>query len=155
MRNAEAAKRCREKKKKEEMARLQELECKIVEMKGQIDSLKFQNDCAVSEKEKLQSKSNFLNDLVSKLKNELHRQKEYIIKLEANMMAMKMSGRIAPITAFNSYIRGAINPCCSDTAGPQIQSHTSQHHPQSRTMVPLPDISELDELNVITGMELG
>lgn len=101
MRNAEAAKRCREKKKKEEIARFHELENKIVDLRERVDTLKNQNEFISNEKEKLQTKHNFLSNLVSKLKNELHRQKEYIIKLEANMIAIKMSGRVAPITAFN------------------------------------------------------
>lgn len=93
LRNAEAAKRCREKKKEKEKEKYQEMEGKLMQLSSRSEEMENQNAFLHRENGKLRTKETLLTNLVSKLKIELGRQKDHIIKLEQNLMATR---RVAP-----------------------------------------------------------
>lgn len=101
MRNAEAARKCREKKKERDLARLQELQDQLVKQESVSKKLKKDYESVLAEKSKWILKENLFNKLVIKLRSEVQKQKEYIVKLEGSIMAYKMSGRVQPSPIHN------------------------------------------------------
>jgi len=92
-RNAEAAKRCRERKKKEESAKQLESESRTMELNMKIVQLQRQNKDLLSERSQWKTKESYFMNALRMLRYQIQRYKEYVSRLDAELMAFNLSGR--------------------------------------------------------------
>lgn len=90
-RNAAAAKRCRDKKKELEQARLFSLQQRVNNYEKETEVLRNENETMRKEQAQWKTKEVLFSQVVTKLKSEVQLQKERIMKLEASMMAIRLS----------------------------------------------------------------